>query len=64
MLRGFRGSSHLHRMPDMVRDVSRWLADGGLRCRETIVDELEHAPEALVRTLAGDTIGKTLVRIA
>ena len=63
-LRGFRGSSYMHRIPDMVRDVSRWLADGRLRCRETIVDGLEHAPEALVRTLAGDTIGKTLVRIA
>ena len=63
-LRGFRGSSYLHRMPDMVRDVSGWLADGRLRYRETIVDGLERAPEALARTLAGDTIGKTLVRIA
>jgi NADPH-dependent curcumin reductase CurA len=63
-LRGFRGSSYLHRMDDMVRDVSRWLADGRLRYRETIVDGLERAPEALARMLAGDTIGKTLVRIA
>ena len=63
-LRGFRGSSHLHRMRDMVRDVSGWLADGRLRYRETIVDGLERAPEALARMLAGDTIGKTLVRIA
>jgi NADPH-dependent curcumin reductase CurA len=63
-LRGFRGSSFLHRMDDMVREVSGWLADGRLRYRETIVDGLERAPEALVRMLAGDTIGKTLVRIA
>jgi NADPH-dependent curcumin reductase CurA len=63
-LRGFRGSSYLHRMGDMVRDVSGWLADGRLRYRETVVDGLERAPEALARTLAGDTIGKTLVRIA
>ena len=63
-LRGFRGSSYLHRMGDMVRDVSGWLADGRLRYRETIVDGLERAPEALARMLAGDTIGKTLVRIA
>ena len=63
-LRGFRGSSYLHRMGEMVRDVSGWLADGRLRYRETIVDGLERAPEALARTLAGDTIGKTLVRIA
>ena len=62
-LRGFRGSSHLHRMGDMVREVSGWLADGRLRSRETIVDGLERAPEALARMLAGDTIGKTLVRI-
>jgi NADPH-dependent curcumin reductase CurA len=64
MLRGFRGSSHLHRMADMVREVSSWLADGRLSYRETIVDGLERAPEALARTLAGETIGKTLVRIA
>jgi NADPH-dependent curcumin reductase CurA len=63
-LRGFRGSSHLHRMADMVREVSAWLADGRLRYRETIVDGLERAPEALTRMLAGETIGKTLVRIA
>jgi NADPH-dependent curcumin reductase CurA len=62
-LRGFRGSSYLHRMRDMVRDVSGWLADGRLHYRETIVDGLERAPEALARMLAGDTIGKTLVRI-
>ena len=63
-LRGFRGSSHLHRMGKMQRTVARWLREGRLRYRETIVDGLERAPEALARTLAGDTIGKTLVRIA
>jgi NADPH-dependent curcumin reductase CurA len=63
-LRGFRGSSHLHRMEAMVGEVSGWLAAGRLRYRETVVDGLERAPEALARTLAGETIGKTLVRIA
>ena len=61
---GFRGSSFLHRMDAMVREVSGWLADGRLRYRETIVDGLERAPEALARMLAGDTIGKTLVRLS
>jgi NADPH-dependent curcumin reductase CurA len=63
-LRGFRGSGHLHRMGEMQRTVARWLREGRLRYRETIVDGLERAPEALARMLAGDTIGKTLVRIA
>ena len=63
-LRGFRGSSHLHRMGEMQRAVARWLRDGRVRYRETIVDGLERAPDALARMLAGDTIGKTLVRLA
>ena len=62
-LRGFRGRSHLDRMDEMQRSVAGWLRDGRLRYRETIVDGLERAPEALARMLAGDTIGKTLVRV-
>jgi hypothetical protein len=63
-LRGFRGSSFVHRWDAMARDVGDWLAAGRLHYRETILDGLERAPEALARTLAGDTLGKTLVRIA
>ena len=63
-LRGFRGSSHLDRMGDMMRDIGGWLREGRIRYRETVVDGLEHAPEALARLMRGDTTGKTLVRIA
>ncbi len=63
-LRGFRGSSYQHRLPDVARELGGWLADGRLLYRETIIDGLDRAPEALVRMLAGDTTGKTLVRIA
>jgi NADPH-dependent curcumin reductase CurA len=63
-LRGFRGSGHVDRMADMQREVGAWLRDGRLRYRESVVDGLERAPEALARMLAGETIGKTLVRIA
>ena len=63
-LRGFRGSSYLHRFADARREIGGWLADGRLQYRETIVDGLERAPEALVRTLSVDATGKTLVRIA
>jgi NADPH-dependent curcumin reductase CurA len=63
-LRGFRGSSHLHRLPDLQRDMGGWIADGLIQTRETVFDGLDRAPEALVRLLAGETVGKTLVRIA
>jgi NADPH-dependent curcumin reductase CurA len=62
-LRGFRGSSYVHRMDDMQREVAAWLRTGALCYRETVVDGLEQAPGALVRMLAGGTVGKTLVRI-
>ena len=63
-LRGFRGSSNLHLMDEMQAQVGAWMRDGKLAYRETVVDGLEHAPDALVRVLSGDTVGKTLVRIA
>jgi NADPH-dependent curcumin reductase CurA len=63
-LHGFRGSSYVDRIGEMQREVVAWLRDGRLRYRETVVEGLEHAPDALVAMLAGETIGKTLVKIA
>jgi NADPH-dependent curcumin reductase CurA len=62
-IRGFRGSSNVDLLPEMTREVGGWLRDGRLRYRETIVDGLEHAPEALAGLMRGDNTGKTLVRI-
>ena len=62
-LRGFRGSSHVHRFSELHRDMARWLAEGLVTSRETVFDGLERAPAALIRMLAGETTGKTLVRI-
>jgi NADPH-dependent curcumin reductase CurA len=62
-IRGFRGSSNVELLPEMTREVGAWLRDGRLRYRETIVDGLEHAPEALAGLMRGDNTGKTLVRI-
>jgi hypothetical protein len=62
-LRGFRGSAYQHRLPDVVRELGGWLAEGRLRYPETVIDGLERAPEALMRVLSGDTTGKALVRI-
>ena len=63
-IRGFRGSSNIHLLPEMTREVGEWLRDGRLRYRETVVEGLEHAPEALAGLLRGDNTGKTLVHIA
>jgi len=62
-LRGFRGSSNLHLLPDMQREMSAWLRSGDLVARETVFEGLESAPHALAQMIAGHTTGKTLVRI-
>ena len=62
-IRGFRGSSHGDLMDEMTENVSRWIRDGRIRYRETVVEGLEHAPDALASLLRGENIGKTVVRI-
>jgi NADPH-dependent curcumin reductase CurA len=63
-LRGFRGSAYQHRQADVTRELGGWLAEGKLRYKETVIDGLERAPEALMRVLSGDTTGKALVRVS
>jgi NADPH-dependent curcumin reductase CurA len=63
-IRGYRASSWPHLIPEMQREVAGWLRDGRLTYEETIVAGLEHAPEALAMLMRGQTVGKTVVRIA
>lgn len=63
-LRGFIISDHQHRMRDFLSEVGPWIADGRLKTRETIVEGIEHAPEAFLGLLRGDNTGKMLVRTA
>src|SRR3954451_21736062 len=62
-MQGFIIFDHNDRYPDFVRDVSGWMRDGSLKHRETIVDGLDHAPDAFIGLLEGENIGKMLVRL-
>ena len=62
-LRGFRGSQLRALLDEMVREVGGWLRAGRFVTEQTVVEGLEHAPEALARLLRGDATGKMLVRI-
>jgi NADPH-dependent curcumin reductase len=43
--------------------ASPWVKEGSLHYRETVVDGLENAPEALALLLRGSNFGKMLVRV-
>ena len=62
-LQGFLVSDHSDLMPDFVREVGGWLSDGKLEVRETVVEGLEHAPDAFLGLLRGDNTGKMVVQI-
>jgi NADPH-dependent curcumin reductase CurA len=62
-LRGFIVVDHYHRLPDMVREVSAWLASGDLVADETFVDGgLDSAVDAFLGMLRGENTGKMVVR--
>ncbi len=44
--------------------LTRWVANGDLVHRESIVDGLENAPDAFLGLFSGDNIGKQVVRVA
>ena len=62
-LRGFRGSNHFDLRDQVIHELAPLITSGALKYPESIFDGLESAPDAIVHMLAGDTIGKTLVRI-
>jgi NADPH-dependent curcumin reductase CurA len=62
-LQGFIVIDRRDRAPDFYRDMTQWVREGKVRYRETYVDGLENAPRAFMGLLAGDNIGKMLVRI-
>ena len=62
-IRGFLMGDHLDLREAFEREVTGFLRAGLLVHRETVVDGLERAPEALRTLLAGGNVGKMLVRL-
>jgi NADPH-dependent curcumin reductase CurA len=45
------------------RDMARWIAEGRVKWKETVVEGLENAPAAFLGLFSGENLGKMLVRI-
>jgi NADPH-dependent curcumin reductase CurA len=56
-------SDWFDRSPEFVKEVSAYLRDGRLRVKETVVEGLEHAPQAFIGLLRGENIGKMIVKL-
>jgi NADPH-dependent curcumin reductase CurA len=62
-LQGFIVSDHQDRLPQFRADMGRWIAEGRLKWKETVLDGIENAPRAFIGLFTGENIGKMLVRI-
>ncbi|MFD1634890.1 NADP-dependent oxidoreductase [Haloplanus ruber] len=63
-VQGLLVSDYTPRFDRAAERLAGWVADGDLRHRETVVEGLEHAPEAFLGLFSGDNIGKQVVRVA
>ena len=61
---GFMVSQFAERFEEGRRQMAKWLREGRLRYRETIVDGIENTPRCFIGLFAGENIGKMLVRVA
>jgi len=62
-MRGFIVIDHFDLMERFQRDMKEWIAEGKMTWRETIVDGIEHAPEAFIGLFKGENFGKMLVKL-
>jgi NADPH-dependent curcumin reductase CurA len=64
LVQGFIVTEHLDLWPEALRTLATLVAQKKLHYRESIVEGLERAPEALIGLLQGKNFGKQLVKIA
>ena len=62
-LQGFIYTDYLPRLPEFYRDMSRWIASGQVKSRDTIVEGLERMPQAFLGLFEGANTGKMLVKL-
>ena len=62
-MEGFIVYDYEHRAAEAHRQIAAWLHAGQVTYRETITEGFENTPRAFLDMLAGENIGKALVRV-
>ena len=62
-LKGFIVFDYFPRMAEFYREMGKWVADGTVKSRETVVEGLEKTPGAFLGLFKGENIGKMLIKL-
>jgi hypothetical protein len=62
-LRGFIVSNHADMQPAFLADMKKWIKEGKMKWRETVLEGIERAPEAFIGLFKGENFGKMLVKV-
>jgi NADPH-dependent curcumin reductase CurA len=62
-LEGFIVRDHYDVLDEFHSSMAKWIGEGRIKWKETIVEGLENAPQAFIGLFKGDNFGKMLVKI-
>jgi len=62
-LQGFIVSDHFDILMQFYADMAKWIAEGKIKWKETIVDGIENAPRAFIGLFNGENLGKMIVKV-
>ena len=62
-MEGFVVTKYLDRWNEAVLELSKWVRDGKLKVKETVVEGIESTPNAFIDLFNGTNTGKMIIRI-
>jgi NADPH-dependent curcumin reductase CurA len=62
-MKGFTMRDYLHRVPEALQDLVRWMEEGRLTTREHILEGIEFFPASVQMLFGGQNRGKLLIRL-
>jgi NADPH-dependent curcumin reductase CurA len=62
-MQGFIVSDHFDMLMQFYGDLGKWIAEGKIKWKETIIDGLENAPKAFIGLFKGENFGKMIVKV-
>jgi NADPH-dependent curcumin reductase CurA len=62
-MQGFIVSDHFDKLAQFYADMARWIAEGKIKWKETVVEGIENAPSAFLGLFKGENLGKMIVKL-